>query len=86
MSHHGREGERDYTDADYTRLQARLSSAVELISDVASGPTRGGPARCDKWLEVNGYACEKTRRAYREQRADELDREIARLRAERDKL
>lgn len=81
MSHHGREGEREYTDADYERFQAKLWSAVELISDVAAG--RGyAPARCDKWLEENGYACEETRRADRERRADEQDREIARLRAE----
>lgn len=70
----------------------RLGSAVKLIAAIANGanPKRGGgPAPhvlCDRWLESNGYECEASRRRQRERRADDLDAEIARLRAERAKL
>jgi hypothetical protein len=87
--------DRFYADHDAERLhvaERKLTSAVHLISAIASGDGDGCAgdlhlrAQCDAWLESNGYDCEATRKRNRERRADELDKEIARLRAEREKL
>jgi hypothetical protein len=67
--------------------RAELRSAVALIQLLASGCDEFSPQfRCDSWLENNGYECEASRRKARELRAANLDAEIARLRAEREKL
>jgi hypothetical protein len=70
---------------------------LELIKAIANGlgtpDSRSEPGRrttpaqaCDRWLETNGFECEASRRRQRERRAEQLDAEIARLRAEREKL
>lgn len=90
MSHHGREYEVD-NSWQTTPAQDQLVSAVALIKAIAEGPTvlhgnQSTCARCDIWLYQNGFECAATRRRDRERRAEELDREIERLRAERQKL
>lgn len=66
--------------------EAKLRSAVEFIQNVAAKPDTDHTTRADAWLQANGFECEATRRKARERRAAELDAEIARLRAEREKL
>lgn len=75
------------------RSDSRLDSAVRLIQQIASAvvnPKRnGGPAPhvlCDRWLELNSFDCEASRRRQREQRAIQLDNEIAKLQQERSAL
>ncbi len=96
VSHHGREGEREECGQACQTRFAQLTSAIALIRAVADGVATarctayGGHSdprkACDAWLERNGYECENSRRRARERRADELDVEIARLRAERARL
>ncbi len=92
MSHHGHDDEmrdfhRDSDAAQSLTVAKKLGSAVQLIQLLASGCDEFSPqSRCDSWLENNGYECEASRRRQRERRADQLDAEIARLRAEREKL
>ncbi len=88
MSHHGREG-LDESEPN----QADWHGALRLIRQIAAlgaNPKRsGGPAPhvlCDRWLELNGFDCEASRRRQREQRAVQLDAEIERLRKEREAL
>ncbi len=83
MSHHGREGERDECAWDTLPWAA---SALQFIRNVAKEPDMDHTTRADKWLEVNGFECEASRRRQRDRRAEQLDAEIARLRAEMEKL
>ncbi len=98
MSHHGHEEslERDHVQ-DLEVIANKFGGAVELIRAIANGlctpgsRSSGGasttPAHaCDSWLEKNGFECEASRRRQREQRAEQLDRELERLRAEREAL
>jgi hypothetical protein len=97
MSHHGREDEVDRDHVRSLEAMAnRYGTAVELIKAIANGLGEDGsrahgggfatttPAQaCDNWLEHNGMECEASRRRQRERRAEQLDAEIERLRAER---
>ena len=88
MSHHGHEEsmQQFYAECDRERLpvaEEKLRSAVALITAVAQNEFVDPGCECDTWLEANGYECEASRRRQRERRADELDKEIERLRAER---
>jgi hypothetical protein len=86
MSHHGREGEVEACGRTCGETYRKLSKAVELITAIAFDKKVDPSASCDTWLELNGYECEASRRKQRERRADQLDAEINRLRAERAKL
>jgi hypothetical protein len=91
MSHHGREYEDDNRcGSACSENFSKVQSAVALIAAIAKeGGDRsrsGGPAPhvlCDRWLEANGYDCEASRKRRREQRAIQLDAEIAKLQQER---
>lgn len=86
MSHHGREYEDDKCGTLCTDTAAKLRTAVKLISDIAENRKMDPSAAADTWLDRNGYDCESSRRRQRERRAEQLDAEIARLQAEREKL
>lgn len=91
MSHHGHEDSmsawREQCDREALPIaQNRLSTAVALISAIAANQKADPSAACDSWLEKNGYDCEASRRRARERRAEQLDAELARLKAERDAL
>lgn len=97
MSHHGREDEReDCTIGWHESNLNRYGSAVELIKAIANGHGEDGAdgsfatttprQACDAWLERNGLECEASKRRQRELRAERLDAEIAKLRAEREAL
>lgn len=83
MSHHGREYE---DDGPREVWPVWAASALALIKDIAQDNIIDTCCTCDSWLEKYGFECEASRRRQREHRADELDAEIARLRAERAKL
>lgn len=90
MSHHGHEDsmERYYAECDreaLPKVRMQLANAIELIETIARSKTSVAKT-CDNWLEVNGFECEASRRRQRERRAEQLDAEIDRLRAEREKL
>lgn len=100
MSHHGHEDEVDRDHIrDLAAAANEYRSAVELIKAIANGlGTDGSRAHggnyatttpqqaCDNWLERNGFECEASKRRQRELRAEQLDKEIERLRAERSRL
>jgi hypothetical protein len=72
-------------------ISNQLGSAVELIRAIAHGYTGAGVRDsvdqvADKWLEQNGFECKATAQRQRDRRADELDKEIARLQKEREQL
>jgi hypothetical protein len=85
----------DY-EKEYGTASATLCSALTLIKAIAaSQPAKrgGGPAphvQCEQWLDEHGYETEAKRKVreqgQRDHRAAELDREIERLRAERETL
>lgn len=83
MSHHGREYEDNAPREVWPEWAA---SALKFIQNVAAKPDTDHMTRADAWLQANGFECEASRRKARERRADQLDAEIARLRAEREKL
>ncbi len=93
MSHHGREGEPRWTDDEAEDLSRKLNAALYLIGRIVECDVREHNAlslqrMCDEWCSENGYENGEDRRARagRNRRAEELDAEIARLRAERAKL
>jgi hypothetical protein len=94
MSHHGREYEDDDRDCrDCAAIGNKFGTAVELIKAIANGLRVGDRGRgltpqtaCDTWLESNGFECQASKKRQRERRAEQLDAEIAKLRAERAKL
>lgn len=89
MSHHGREGEREYTDNDYDNLATRLSTAASVLHVIAhhvDPKINELQGIADSWLDRNGYESRDSKRRARERRADQLDAKIAQLRAEREKL
>lgn len=73
-------------EAESEPNQADWASALRLIQDIARDGKVDPSAACDAWLERNGFECESSRRRQRERRAEQLDAEIERLRAERAKL
>lgn len=93
MSHHGREGlDEDHECGSCAAIGNKYGTAVELIKAIANGfgtihDTGTTPQKaCDGWLERNGFECEASKKRQRERRAEQLDAEIERLRAERAKL
>ena len=75
---------------EYNTIAAKYGSALALIKAIRDGQKVEPSAACDAWLGANGYETEAQRRTRlqkeRDERAAKLDAEIARLRAERDKL
>ncbi len=93
MSHHGREGEVEICGERCARINRESTDARDLIRRIAIGID---PGRClgnvqlwaDNWLRDHGYVHGEAlrARAARDRRAEDLDLEIARLRAERASL
>lgn len=79
----------DY-EREYEQASTKLCSAVALIKAIRDEQKVEPSAACDAWLGANGYEthaqrCAREKR-HRDQRASELDAEIARLRREREAL
>lgn len=81
-------------DTDYERkyeaASGKLCSAVALINAIAGDEKADPSCACDVWLEKNGYESATMRRVrerkQREQRAEQLGAEIAKLQQERTRL
>ncbi len=91
MSHHGHEDSMNkfYEDGDKARLpvaESQLSSAIQLIRQIAKNQIADPSCTCDTWLEKNGYESEAARKAAKALRKRELDVQIAKLQDEREKL
>lgn len=83
MSHHGNQDSMDrfYAECDRERLPVAESKRI-----AATGAATWECTDCDSWLEANGYDCKGSRQRQRDRRAEQLDAELARLKAERDAL
>lgn len=72
-------------------ISNQLGSAIELIRAIAHGfcgeeQHMTVAQVADRWLEQNGLECKATAQRQRDRRADELDKEIARLLKERESI
>ena len=87
MSHHGREDEVDHDRIRYLEATAnKYALAVQFIQSVAVTPDTDWATRAAKWLDDNGLPGPRAAERARVLRANQLDAEIARLQAEREKL